>query len=140
MSRENVEAVRRAFEATNRANMRDPQALEAVASEYWASDVVIEEDPEFPGAGVYRGVPAVSRRFAEYYEMLGNLDLDVDRVLDGADGRVVAVFRAAGRGGQSGVPVERELAFALRVRDGRATHIRLYLDVAEALEAVGLRE
>jgi len=43
-------------------------------------------------------------------------------------------------GRESGVKHERELTGLFRIRDGRITSERIYLDRGEALEAAGLRK
>ena len=48
--------------------------------------------------------------------------------------------RFSGHGGESGVPMEMELAHVITMRDGRAERLVEYLDRAEALEAAGLSE
>jgi ketosteroid isomerase-like protein len=53
---------------------------------------------------------------------------------------VVVVMRAVGRGRESGIAVEYELARVWTVRDGLAIRHKSYPSRDEALEAAGLRE
>jgi ketosteroid isomerase-like protein len=48
--------------------------------------------------------------------------------------------RFGGHGGESGVPMEMELAHVITMRDGRATRLVEYFDRAAALEAAGISE
>lgn len=45
-----------------------------------------------------------------------------------------------GRGHESGLETELEVGWVWTVRDGRPTHARAYLELADALRAAGLNE
>jgi ketosteroid isomerase-like protein len=66
--------------------------------------------------------------------------LRLGRVIDAGDDLVVAEYhqRAVGKG--SGVPVELRQGFVFELKDGQVIRMRNYLTLAEALEAVGLRD
>jgi ketosteroid isomerase-like protein len=135
MSRENVEAFKRAAEAINR---RDIDALLA------------EVDPEvewYPvmlasvagGAAVYRGHEGVREWIGDVDETFGETHSDFPEVRDLGD-RVVAIGRLRVRGKESGVEVESPIIYVADFRNGKAFHVRTYLDREEALAAAGLRE
>ena len=132
MSRENVEIVRKAAEGYNRAGV---EALH----DFLDPDVEFTEDPRFPEAGVYRGRDAVEAYFREFREQMAGHALEVEEIVDAGDD-VVAVVRERARGASSDAEVEWRAAFVWTMRGGRAVRGRAYLDPAEALQAVGVRE
>jgi len=121
---------------------RGPEAyaargLEGLA-EAWHEDIVYEEDPLWPGAGIYRGRDAVLARFREYEEQLGHGEAINDEIVE-RPGGVVLVFRHSGVTPGSGVPFEHRWAWVVQQRDGKAVHIRAYFDPDEALKAAAGR-
>jgi len=135
MSQENVEVVHRAGEAFNR---HDAEALAAMS----------DDDLEFlpalasveTGGLAYRGPKAWGAYFARMDEMWDDWRIEDLEVFDAGGDRVAAVFRLVGTGRASGVPVDHRIGLAYRFRNGKLWRMRSYLDPAEALEAVGLRE
>jgi ketosteroid isomerase-like protein len=137
MSEENVEVVRRAYEALNRGG------VEAVISEgLWAPELVWDFSPSgIPGLGVYRGLGEVRTFFEKDWFGVFPLDewaVEVDELIDHGD-QVIATSRQRGRGGTSGVEAELEQAFIVTVRDRQIVRVEAYLDREKALEAAGLR-
>jgi ketosteroid isomerase-like protein len=132
MSRENVELVRRAIEGYNRAGV---EALH----DFLHPDVEFTEDPQFPEAGVYRGRDSVEAYFGEFRQQMAGHTLEVEEIVEAGDD-VVAVVRERARGTSSDAEVEWRAAFVWTMRGGTAVRGRGYLDPAEALRAVGLRE
>jgi ketosteroid isomerase-like protein len=104
-------------------------------AESWHEDVVYEEDPLFPGAAAYSGREAALARFREYEEQLGRGTVVIESV-DESEEQVVVVWRHSGVTPGAEVPFEHRWAWVVRLRDGRAAHIRAYLDPDEALRAV----
>jgi ketosteroid isomerase-like protein len=133
VSQENVELVRRAFEAFNR---RDLRALAELS----------DEDLEFvsvlsavdAGGATYRGSAALASYFRDMDQTWEDWRAEDFRVFDADDDRVAAVLRLVGKGKHSGVPVEREVGLAYTIRQGKLWRMRSYLDPGEALKAVGL--
>jgi ketosteroid isomerase-like protein len=132
VSRENVEVARQAIEDYNGAG------VEAI-HDFLHPEVEFTEDARFPEAGVYRGRDAVEAYFKEFREEMAGHSLEIEEMLDAGD-EVVAVVRERARGTSSDVEIEWRAAFVWTMRNGRAVRGRAYLDRAEALEAVGLRE
>lgn len=77
------------------------------------------------------------RRLTEGFE---DLRFEVERIIDAGENRVVSVTRMFGTGARSGVPVELHSAHVYWLDQGRIVRCDEFLDPAEALEAVGLRE
>jgi ketosteroid isomerase-like protein len=133
MSEENVEVVRRAWEAYHR---RDNEAALALY------DPTIEIDPsEQTGidAGVYRGLEGVQDFFRNWLSSFGDLRTEVEEWI-GAGDQVIAMVRTYGRGKRSGVPVDTVQAHLWTVLNGKLKRLQIFATKAEALEAVGLRD
>src|SRR3712207_5815582 len=116
MSRENVELVRRAFEAFA------TRGLDVFEDEYFDPDVEYIEDPLWPGASSYKGREAVAASFRGYTEALGSegeWSITVERVEDGGGNRLAAFVRFASQGTASGAPHEHVWGYALEVQHGR---------------------
>jgi ketosteroid isomerase-like protein len=86
-----------------------------------------------------RGHDEVMRGFDEYFAAWERLDLRPEEIIDTGDQLVVFVHEVA-RGRESGVVVETDTATISSLRDGMIVRVRGFMDRAEALEAVGLRE
>ena len=129
MSQENVEVVRRAWEAFTR---RDNEA------------VLRLDDPEVEIYDVfydrtYRGPDGVRDYFREWVSIFDALGSEVEEWIDAGDD-VVAVHRSRGRGKRSGVPVEQRESHVWTLRDGKLRRLRIYRSKSDALKAVGLEE
>lgn len=136
MSAENVEVVRRLYEATARHD----------------SDAVLEfYDPEVEfdltrarGWGpvtrqnVYRGHDGLRRVFGDWREVWDNLEENLDELIDAGD-HVVSVMSTQARGRASGVEVGMSgYAGVWTVRDGRVVRIAWFESRADALAAAGV--
>lgn len=135
MSHENVEIVRRLFEAMRSRDNVTPFEL-------YDSDVVLSSGSRWMSAlGFERryhghdGVRAFWRYWLDAWEkvdFLGDLEL-VD-----AGNYVLAFNRVILRGRKSGAQVPFELSHLYELRDGRIVHVQLFSERAEALRAAGL--
>jgi|SRR5215211_7182659 len=134
MSQENVEIVRRGYDAWNRNDMKGG---------LWDLDPEIEWRPRLGTAGVratlYRGHEGVLAYKREVEEALGAIQVDVLSIEDLGD-HVLAHIRASGQGSASGVQVEAEGFHLWAIHAGRAVRFTTYDRRDEALEAAGLRE
>lgn len=106
------------------------RGLEGLA-DTWHEDIVYEEDPHFPGAGVHRGRDAVLARFREYEEQLGRSDVAIESIEERGE-QVVVVWRQSGVTPGAEVPFEHRWAWLVRMRNGRAVRIRAFFDPDEA--------
>src|SRR5215210_7389000 len=129
MSQENVEVVRRAYEAYGRGEM------DAAIDTYMHPE--IEWETRWPGLPSWfhgrEGVSEWFERVMEPIEMKMDL-LDVRAV--GA--QVLASYRAHGAGRSSGVPTAMRIFDLLTFRDGLIARRQTFYTEAEALEAAGL--
>ncbi|MFL5895553.1 MAG: nuclear transport factor 2 family protein [Thermoleophilaceae bacterium] len=135
MSQENVEVVRTAIEAVNR---RDLRALADASTD--DLEIVSTLTAANLGGATHDGRDAWVSYFAAMDESWEDWRIEGFEVLDAGDDRVACLCRLVSRGQHSGVPVERAVGIAYQLLDGRMRRIRSYLDPAEALDAVGLRE
>ena len=133
MSQENLEIVRRAWQALVR---RDNEAAFAL----YDPDVEIDATAsEFPVAGTYHGLEGVRRWNRDWLGTFGEFSAEIDEWVDGGD-HVLAMVRWSGRGKLSGVPTQMLKAHVWTVRDGRLLRLRVYNSRAEGLRAAGLSD
>ena len=124
MSKENVDVVRRIYEAWD----RQESARDFIAAdlEYVNPSYAVE-----PGTRHGRKSLAVVRSTYEDFE------IKVERIIDAGDETVV-LAQFTGSGSVSGVPVEGEHGYVWTVRDGLAVRFQWFQSHREALEAGGL--
>jgi ketosteroid isomerase-like protein len=134
MSQENVELIKRGYEAWNRND------LEGVLQDL---DPELEWLPRLGAAGVratlYRGHEGVLAYKREVEEALGGIHVDVLSIEDLGE-HVLAHIRATGQGSASGAQVEADGFHLWTIHAGRAIRFATYSRRAEALEAAGLSE
>jgi ketosteroid isomerase-like protein len=132
MSQENVERVRRGFEAFRRGEwelfLRDVDP-----------DIEFVELPAF-GTKTYHGHEGLTAAVKWWSSQWDDFHTELTQLIDANDDQVVHVVRNHGRGKTSGVDVQEEVAFLTTFRDGRATRIEMFRSASEALQNVGLRE
>jgi len=129
MSRENVEIVRRAFDAWQSG---DSDA----APSYSAEDAGIESE-NAPGS--LTGRAGIAQGFEDWFGAFTDYLAETQDLLDVGD-QVVQLTRSGRRGRASGVPVEQQVALISTLGDGRVARVRVYNDHPSALEAAGLSE
>jgi ketosteroid isomerase-like protein len=130
MSNDNVEVVRRQFEAFARGG------IDAVAK-FWHPNI---EWRAVEGAGddvgVIRGPDALRRYYEDWIEMFDRLRAEVEEVIFDADDRVAVAVHNSGRGRVSGVPTEGHYYVVCTIRDGVIVSGREYGTSAQAMHAV----
>jgi ketosteroid isomerase-like protein len=131
ISEQNLEITRRFVEAFDRDG---PDGLIDLLD----PEVEYVEDPKFPQAGVYRGRDAVLRQWREFWASFEDYHVEVEDRFAVGD-RVVTICRESGRGAASGVPVNRPTGYVHTFRAGKVVRVEIFLDPADALEAVGGR-
>jgi ketosteroid isomerase-like protein len=95
---------------------------------------------EAPGLRqVYRGRQEW-REFMETWTGDFEWTLEVERLIDAGEGRVVVVSRQRATGRASGVPVELRMGGVWTVEGGQVIRAENFLEPTEALRAVGLSE
>jgi ketosteroid isomerase-like protein len=132
MSQQDVELVLDAYARFN-AGEKVPELW------FWHEDAEYHAAAEDPDSAVHRGIDAIRRQFASWLDAYP--DLKVEPIESKENGDTVFLWvRFSGHGGESGVPMEMELAHVITMRDGRATRLVEYFDRAEGLEAAGISE
>src|SRR6266404_2959940 len=133
MSQENVEIVRRAFEAFNR------DGPEAALAEL-APDVEWHDLPDQPDAEVHHGHMGVLAAMEQFLGGFEEYSVQLDEIVDHGE-RVVACARLIGRGKTSGARFEQRAAGSVwTLRDGFVQRVVWFETRQEALEAAGLAE
>jgi len=126
MSQENVELVRRIYDAWER---------EESAREFIAADLEYVNPSYAVEPGTLRG----RKSLALVRDTYNDFELRVERFLDTEGDDVVVLARYTASGPGSGVPVAGEHGYVWTVRDGVAVRFRWFQSHQEALEAAGLR-
>jgi ketosteroid isomerase-like protein len=138
MSAENVDRVRRGYEALNSGDvdgalaMFDPEVevvLGKEAETVWGLD--FEE--------TYRGLDGFGRFLGRLSEAWEEFRWDPTGYRDAGD-QVVVFIHMTARGRGSGIEVKQEMVHVCDLRDGRLIRHRTFFDRGEGLAAVGLSE
>jgi ketosteroid isomerase-like protein len=130
MSQENVQVVRQAFEAFERGDV---------------SAMVKDVDPEAIATaeagvpGQFRGPEGFLQSLAEWTEGFGQFKATAEEFTDAGDCVIVRVHQSA-QGKGSGVPVEADFWFVVKLRDSKLLRLDIITSEKQALEAAGLSE
>jgi ketosteroid isomerase-like protein len=134
MSQENVEVVRRGFEAFAQGG---PDAM----SDFWADDIDYRAiEGALDDRGPMHGKEAVRAHFQDWFDTFDDLKAEPLELIDATDEQVVTVLQFGGRAKLSGVETNLTYAVLSTIRDGKIVRGREYWTKEQALEAVGLRE
>jgi ketosteroid isomerase-like protein len=133
MSQENVEIVRRTFEASSDGD---------VGVWFQAADPDIRVYPrseEPDAADEYRGLDGLMDYLVNWYSQWDDYEIDPIEIID-AGKHVLVVTRERGRVERKGVEVEENFNHSFVLRNGKVVEWHMYDSHADALEALGLRE
>lgn len=134
MSRESVDVARRGWDAWRRGDL--PGLFRQFDPEIVWDTSHFRDWPE----SSYYGIEGVERFLSEWLDVWDEYEVGVEDILPAPDGRVVSLIRHRGKGRNSGLPMEMEMAQIATVRDGKVTRVEYYDDRADALDAAGLGE
>jgi ketosteroid isomerase-like protein len=134
MSRDNVEIVRRAWEAWERSGIAGLLAFLDPEIECRAIEGAPDDVGEMRGRDANR---AYIQDWLDTFEDLSNTAVEIH---DAGDDRVVSVQHVEGRARMSGVETTLDYAIVYTVRDGLIVRGKEYATRAEALEAAELGE
>jgi ketosteroid isomerase-like protein len=133
MSRENVEVVRALAEQWN-------AGVRSVPTEFVHPEVELETPFSSVVGEPYRGYAGMEQWMRDIDEQFADWRISHDDVRE-IGSQVITIGTVQGRGRASGIAVQFPFAMVADFgRDDRITRARIYSDVNEALEAVGLRE
>ena len=108
--------------------------------EFCAPTIVLESPFSSVAGEPYRGYAGMERWMRDCDEQFADWRVDLEDVREVGE-NVIAIGRVHGRGRASGIEVDVPFAqVAAFGNDGRITRARIYLDVGEALAAVGPAE
>jgi ketosteroid isomerase-like protein len=131
MSEENVEIIRRLYEAME---ARDFDAIAELAHRdaEWIHDRRVGLDPA-------RGLESIIRYFSEQDEMFTELRAEPERFWEAGE-RVLVFLHVTGRGRGSDAPFDIRIAHLWTLEDGVAVRGEGFGDRDEALKVAGLSE
>jgi ketosteroid isomerase-like protein len=131
VSRENVEMLRRGYEALASGRV-DFEGLDP--------EIEWRGPREFPDLAEPRyGHEGVRQYMAKLSEVLDDYRVVAEEFIDAGDNQVLVFSREGGSGKGSGAPVQTHpTAHLWALRDGKAIRMQSYWERSEALEAVGL--
>jgi ketosteroid isomerase-like protein len=134
MSQENVEIVRKSFEAWLGRDRETTAQLVDPGAEFHGTVGGLEE------GRIAHGLPQAEQTFeAEDLEAWEERRLEAEEFIDAGDD-VVVLLHEYRRGRSSGVELETETAVVVAVSGGRVVRIQGYMDRDAALKAAGLSE
>ena len=135
MSQDNVEVVRRSYQAFNEEGLPG-------ASAFWDREIVWSTDPMVPEPGVYTGFEKVRTYLEGFVRAFGAWHIDIQELIDLGGDEVLSVLAIGGRppGQTAGETRFLDWAWLVSVRDCKITQVRSFLDKDRAFEAAGLEE
>lgn len=135
MSQDNVEIVRRGWEAFERGDVE--AAFETLAPDVeW--DVSADVWGDVVGGGVYTGLDGVRRWMADLFDAWETFEMSVGELVGAGPDQVVGGLVARGRGRVSGAEVEHRPGSVSTVRGGKVVRVVWFPSLDEARAAAGL--
>jgi ketosteroid isomerase-like protein len=137
MSQENVETVRRLYDEFL---ARPDRVMDPAILQFFDPAIQLHQSESFLGtAGTFHGYEGLVRSARELFETFRDLHWVPIRLIDAGD-QVLATFEARAYGKNSDVEVKVTGGHVWTFRDGRIVAWHVYMDPAQAFEAVGLSE
>ena len=132
MSQENIEVVRRFFDAFNSSDPFSP-VLDAM------SPTVVITQNNVPGARTYSGREGALQALFDWTEDFDEFVMSGEEFIASDDKVMVRVHQKA-LGAGSGVPVERDFWFVYTLGGGRVARLDMFSAETEAREWAGMSE
>jgi ketosteroid isomerase-like protein len=123
-----IEVLRRGYETFEREGIEGIMPL-------LDPDIEWRNPADSPIAGVFHGHDGVRTWYAAATEAFEELGFIPDEMRPLGAGRVLVLLRLSFRGLGSEIDMEVPFAHIWRIRNGLATHLQMYSDPNEALEA-----
>ena len=137
MSQENIDLVRRCYDAMNEAYRTGD--LGKPMEEFCHADVVLRTSGMFPESGDYEGHEGLREFAANQAEAFEQMWVRPDEFIDAED-RVVVPVHFGGEARHTGIAVAFSVIHVWTVRDLRVARLDMYRSRAEALDAVDRSE
>jgi ketosteroid isomerase-like protein len=131
VSQNNVELVRRVFDASARRDAATILSLYDPGVEWEAVDSVLM-------GGRYQGHEGLRRFWREWYGTWQNVEDTLEELIDAGE-HVISVVRNRGRGRASGADVEYTQYAVWTIREGKVVRVLWFGTREEAFEAAGQR-
>ncbi|MGH2973427.1 MAG: nuclear transport factor 2 family protein [Solirubrobacterales bacterium] len=131
MSKENMDIVRRGYDAYARGDL---------------ASVLADVDPEMityrrePDGATFRGPEGFLEAIAEWVEDFDEFAATAEEVIDANDRQVLVRVHQKAVGAQSRAPIEADYWFVHTLRDAMLIRLDMFATKAHALEAAGLSE
>jgi ketosteroid isomerase-like protein len=141
VSQENVEMVRRMFEAgaeVDSVMSRGGDLAGHPALNLYHPECVFEEPAEIPDSATYYGREGIVSFLQKIYEVWAEWHLVPTEIIEGPEGVFAAVDNSARS--KNGVEAKMQFFQTLRFRDGMIIHSTGWFDRSKALKAIGLEE
>ena len=132
MSQENLEIVRRIFEAWAVADW-------SIGNDYYDRHVVFVMSPDFPAFGVSYGIDQVKAYWRDFLEQFERTTIEAKRLQTAGDTVLAQVVQHA-KGRASGVEGDIPFFMLFTFRGKRIVRVESMIEEAEAREALGLSE
>jgi ketosteroid isomerase-like protein len=132
MSQENVEVVRRAYEAFSRGGV--PAMLEL-----FDPSVVFTPLPDAPDVQSFHGHEGLLQGIAQTTEIWDDFSVELREMRD-FDDHILASLRWWGRGPGSGIQMETDVYALVTLREGKIVRWQFFPSEQQALEAAGVSE
>ena len=131
MSQENVELVRRGYEAYARGD------LNAMLEDVDPDMTTYRADPD---GAIFKGREGLLEAIAEWVEDFAEFSFTPEEFIDANDHQVIVRVHQTATGRQSGAPIEGRFWFVHTLRDSKAVRLDMLVSREQALEAAGLTE
>jgi ketosteroid isomerase-like protein len=132
MSQENVNIVKRGYEASNQTGKLSREVL--------APDFVLDLTESAPDFGIVRGIEASEQALRGYMETFDEFRVEIEEVIHADEGQVVTAVSNTGRLRESDSTVTSHFFHVFTLEDGKVVRWSVHVDRDHALEAAGLSE
>jgi ketosteroid isomerase-like protein len=131
MSRENVEIVRRGYDAYARGDVA------AMLDDLEPGITTYREEPD---GATFTGRDGLLKAIAEWVEDFDEFEMTAEEFVDANDRQVVVHVHQRATGSQSGAPIEGDFWFVHTFGDAKVTRLDMFASKAKALQATGLSD
>ena len=132
MSQENVEIVRRLYDAVNLSGL-------GAVTDFLHPEVDVVPPPNWPeGSALLRGRERVQEFARQWMETFEDFRVEPERYVDSGGEEVVVYVRDRGRIKGSGTEIDNRLIHVWTLTGGKVIRWQLFAEEDQALEAAGL--